>query len=577
MNLKSVELSLNGFISIHNGLILYEKSKILLRSDNDRASKKVKLISGGGAGHEPAHSGFIGHGMLTAIVSGDIFASPAVAAILNSILLTGDKNSNIILIVTNYTGDRLNFAFAAELAKVKYGYENIKTILVNDDCSIDNCKVRKSVGKRGLCGTVLIHKIAGAMAEKKYKIDEICYLCNQLLQDEKLFTIGVSFSMKDNQLTNIEIGKGIHGEPGIQFIEYNPDFDEIIEKMISKFLNRSIEKGSSICLLVNNLGGTSQHMMSLFSGILIEKLKNEFLLEKILQGSFQTSLNQEGITVTILSLEKNQQLLLDCLNFETSVPCSEFGCNKSSNLKKSVTGTELELNFEENGLNGFSLDEKGVECAKTILTFICEYLISAESKLNKIDEEFGDGDTGSTLKKGADSILSSLNENQIDLIHPARILQKISEIFQFSVGGTSGVLYGIFFQTSSQSFLGTKKLTMETWLDALKYGNESLMKYGLAEIGDRTMLDSLKGGEIALKKCIQEKLNVLSCVEGFAKGCEDAAKNTINMFPKSGRAAYTFSENNERKCEFPDPGAHAVEIWSQALFQGFKFVLNSEV
>lgn len=576
MNLKSVETSLNGFISIHKGLVLYKKSKILLRADNDRTSKKVKIISGGGAGHEPAHTGFIGEGMLTAVVSGDIFASPAVTAILNSILLSGDKRSNIILIVTNYTGDRLNFAFAAELAKVKYGYENIKTILVNDDCSIDNYKVRKSVGKRGLCGTVLIHKIAGAMAEKNYKIDEICDLCNDLLEQEKLFTIGVSFSVKDNSLNNIEIGKGIHGEPGILFIEYNPDFNEIIEKMISKFGSR-IQKGSSICLLINNLGGTSQHLLSLFSGILIEELNKEFSLEKILQGSFQTSLSQEGITVTVLSLEKNMELLLDCLNFATSVPCSEFGCNKSSDLKKSVIGTEEteEKMFEEQCLNGVSLDEKGVELAKTVLTFICEYLISAELILNKIDQEFGDGDTGSTLRKGADSIISSLNENQIDLFHPAKILQKISEIFQYSVGGTSGVLYGIFFQTSSQSFLGSK-ISIETWLEALEYGNKSLMKYGLAEVGDRTMLDSLKNGEMALKRCIQENLDVLSCIEGFAKGCEDAATNTINMFPKSGRAAYTFSENNDKKCQFPDPGAHAVEIWSQALFQGFKFVLNKK-
>lgn len=103
------------------------------------------------------------------------------------------------------------------------------------------------------------------------------------------------------------------------------------------------------------------------------------------------------------------------------------------------------------------------------------------------------------------------------------------------------------------------------------------MKYGLAEIGDRTMLDSLKGGEISLKKCIQtNSTDVLSCVEGFAIGCEEAAKNTINMYPKSGRAAYTFSENIDKKCKFPDPGAHAVEIWSQALFQGFKYVLNKK-
>lgn len=576
MNLKSVESSLNGFISIHKGLILYEKSKILLRADNDRTSKKVKLISGGGAGHEPAHSGFVGRGMITAIVSGDIFASPAVEAILNSILLSGDKNSNIILIVTNYTGDRLNFAFAAELAKVKYGYENIKTILVNDDCSIDNSKVRKAVGKRGLCGTVLIHKIAGAMAEKNYKIDEICNICNELLEQEKLFTIGVSFCSKDNSLKNIEIGKGIHGEPGIFFIEYSPDFNEIIEKMISKFGNR-IQNGSPICLLINNLGGTSQHLMSLFSAILIEKLKKQFLLEKILQGSFQTSLSQEGITVTILSLEKSMELLLDCLNFETSVPCSEFGCNKLSELKNSVIGKEEteEKLFEEKILEGVSLDEKGVELAKTVLTFICEYLTSAELSLNKMDEECGDGDTGSTLKKGADSILSSLNQNQIDQKHPAKMLQTISEIFQFNVGGTSGVLYGIFFQTSSQSFLGST-ISIKTWLKALKNGNKSLMKYGLAEIGDRTMLDSLKNGEICLKKCIEENLDVLSCVEGFAKGCEEAAKKTIDMLPKSGRAAYTFSENSSRKCQFPDSGAHAVEIWSQALFNAFKFVLNKK-
>jgi triose/dihydroxyacetone kinase / FAD-AMP lyase (cyclizing) len=334
--------------------------------------------------------------MLHSAICGDIFASPSVDKILNMILLTGDPHSNILLIVKNYTGDRLNFGLALEIAKLSFGYTSIQILLVDDDCSIDESQVQTSVGRRGLAGTVLIHKIAGAMSEQKFTREQIYQTCRSLLDNRKLITMGFSFSSTLTSLSNIEIGKGIHGEPGVLTIDKRDNFDEIIEVCYKKF-EKHIPPGSHICIMINNLGGTSLHLVNVFTLQLLKKFnESNYKIEKILSGCFLSSLSQEGLSVTLLDVSQNPAEFLSYLNHAVNVPAGLFaidGSNASTNSESIIDETShfpSERAVEHLNLNNFvKNDEVGIEIAKNILTFVCEALISCEEMLNKIDSELG--------------------------------------------------------------------------------------------------------------------------------------------------------------------------------------------
>lgn len=581
--MNSVNLFLNGFLSIHDGLICYKKNNIIQRINNNKCSKTVKLITGGGSGHEPAHAGYIGYGMLTTVVCGDIFTSPSVTSILNGILLTGDKTTPIILIVMNYTGDRINFGLACEIARTKYGYTNIRTVLVNDDCSIESEKVQKSVGKRGLAGTILLNKILGAMAELGFDIDECVSFVERILKEEQICTIGFTFTSNpvNLSLSNIELGKGVHGEPGVCTIDECPNFDEIIEKIIEKFLKK-IKVGSHIVILFNNLGGTSEFLFNVFAGVFLERITRSYQVTRTFIGTFITSLKQEGVSVSILDIENSTSSILEYLDFETNIPFNGFGTNTLNRRlqeKSVIIADDDEIatkigKIEQDGGNGVCLSNSTAVFLEAAIISVCNVLIENLEVLNKIDREFGDGDTGTTLSKGAVAILDAIQLKKLTFNYPKRLFQTMSELIQLIVGGTSGALYGLFFQSASRSFNDeSTEVSLFTWLNALTFGNRSLVEYGMAQIGDRTMVDPLLAAEMALKKAFMfdGNLSNLECLKLFSKICLESAEGTIKMIPKSGRASYTFAggEDEKRSCEFPDPGAFAVGLWSQAIYDTF--------
>ncbi|KAF0384418.1 dihydroxyacetone kinase [Gigaspora margarita] len=259
--------SLRGLCLTYPSLRLIEKEKIVYRADIDEIrQKQVTIISGGGAGHEPAHAAYVGSQMLSAAVSGNVFASPSVTAILAGIRRVQSPHGTL-LIVKNYTGDCLNFGLAAERAKS----EGIKVdmIIVGDDVSIGR---NSAVGRRGLAGTVLVHKAAGAVAAAGGTLEETKSVAS--LVAENIGTIGVAFdhckipgSSHSPTLPKgiIELGMGIHGEPGFQKIPLPPSRD-LVHKMLDTIINTDDPERSyldihpeknSIVLLVNNLGGLS--------------------------------------------------------------------------------------------------------------------------------------------------------------------------------------------------------------------------------------------------------------------------------------------------------------------------------
>lgn len=181
-----------------------------------------------------------------------VFTSPSPQSILAAIFNVGDTSRGILVIIKNYTGDRLNFGLACEIARNQHNI-NVKMLIVNDDCAIDDDHVRKSVGKRGLCGVVLIHKIAGAMAADGKSLDEIYDFCNELLEQKLLRTIGFSFHVSQyNQIVDIEIGKGIHQEPGVLKLDGELNFLAIVDILAGKLKLKGVNE--EVAIVFNNLG-----------------------------------------------------------------------------------------------------------------------------------------------------------------------------------------------------------------------------------------------------------------------------------------------------------------------------------
>ncbi|CAH2036110.1 unnamed protein product [Thlaspi arvense] len=320
---------IEGLVETYPGLQYLDglpEVKVVLRADVSAANyDKVAVISGGGSGHEPAQAGYVGEGMLTAAICGDVFASPPVDSILAGIrAVTGPKGC--LLVVTNYTGDRLNFGLAAEQAKTE-GFE-VETVIVGDDCALP--PPRGIAGRRGLAGTILVHKVAGAAAAAGLSLAEVAAEAKRA--SEMVGTMGVALSVcslpgqdASDRLgpEKMELGLGVHGEPGAAVVDIQP-VDVVVSHVLQQILIPEtnyvpITRGNSVVLMVNGLGGTPLMELMIAAGKAVAKLQLEYGLavDRVYTGSFMTSLDMAGFSISIM---KADQSILERLDAPTKAP-----------------------------------------------------------------------------------------------------------------------------------------------------------------------------------------------------------------------------------------------------------------
>lgn len=304
----------DGLVRAHGDILAQDKKYKIIKRKNLRKDK-VSLISGGGSGHEPSHAGFVGEGMLDAAVCGDVFASPSTMQIYNSILQTESKKGTL-LIIKNYSGDCMNFDAASEMAEEED--INVAKVYVNDDVAVEDSLY--TVGRRGVAGTVFVHKIAGALAEKGASLEEVKAVAEKTIKNVK--TIGFAFTsctvpakgsptfvLEEDMM---EFGVGIHGEPGIAK-EKVVSADELAVKMIDKLLLEGIYKeNDEIALLINGLGGTPMQELYLLNNSVGKYLDEKNIkVYKTLVGNYMTSLEMAGASVTMLKLDNELKELLN--------------------------------------------------------------------------------------------------------------------------------------------------------------------------------------------------------------------------------------------------------------------------
>ncbi|KAL6319975.1 hypothetical protein AAG906_037051 [Vitis piasezkii] len=477
---------IEGLVETYPGLQYldgFPQVKVVLRADVSGATyNKVAVISGGGSGHEPAHAGFVGEGMLTAAICGDVFASPSVDSILAGIrAVTGPMGA--LLIVKNYTGDRLNFGLAAEEAKSE-GYK---------------VEVAGAAAAAGL-------SLADVAAEARHA-------------SEMVGTMGVALTVctLPGQVTSdrlgpgkMELGLGIHGEPGAAVADLQP-VDVVVSHVLKQILSPEtnyvpITRGNRVVLLINGLGATPAMELMIAAGKAVPRLQLEhgLAVDRVYTGSFMTSLDMAGFSISVM---KADQAILQRLDAVTKAPHWPVG---------SLSRPQL---LNEQGC----ILEVAIEAA-------ANSVINLKDWLNEWDSKAGDGDCGSTMFRGATAILEDMKKFY-PLNDPAETVNEIGSSIRRAMGGTSGIIYDIFCKAAYAQLKANTKtvVTAKQWKDAFEASIAAVSKYGGASAGYRTMLDALIPA--------------------------------LTVLQEAGRSSYI---SGEILASVPDPGAMAAASWYQA-------------
>jgi dihydroxyacetone kinase len=516
--------AIDGLLRTANGKLArldgYPHIKVVVRTDWDKS--KVALVSGGGSGHEPSHAGFVGQGMLTAAVCGDIFASPSVDAVLAGILaVTGP--AGCLLIVKNYTGDRLNFGLAAERARA-LGHK-VSMVVVDDDVALPDLPQA-----RGVAGTLFVHKIAGALADQGADLESLTKAAAGVISH--VVSIGMSLdtctipgSPKEARIEigKAELGLGIHGEAGIEQVDYSGARDAMA--MVVDKLAPNIGDGPHVALL-NNLGGATPLEMAVLAEELARSSIGDQITWMVGPAPLMTSLDMQGFSVSLLPISSTEQTAL----LAPVAPRAWPGCLP--------VAAEAVLPLPD-GLAPIQPTPSAHARTEDFLDRCCTILMAAEEDLNALDAKSGDGDTGSTLATASRALIDAMP--RLPLADTTQLYRAIGQELSQTMGGSSGVLLAIFFAAA-----GDASANGANTIDALRAGLDRIQQVGGAGPGDRTMIDALQPALDALPDGLQ----------AAASAARAGADRTAQMTKaKAGRATYI---SEEKLAGHNDPGAEAV-------------------
>ncbi|MCW2818605.1 MAG: dihydroxyacetone kinase [Marmoricola sp.] len=545
---------LEGLVDADPGLVLLTGQTVVLRADHAEVAARgeVAIVSGGGAGHEPAHGGYVGAGMLTAAVVGDVFTSPSTDAVLAAVRAVGGQ-AGVLLIVKNYTGDRLNFGLAAEIVRAE-GID-VEMVVVGDDVALS--AEGDHAGRRGIAGTVLVHKAAGAAAARGEDLAAVAEVARTVAAGVRSMGVALGactvpavgrpgFELGEDE---VEWGLGIHGESGVERGALVPA-DEVAERLVAAVAeDLSLQGGQRVGVLVNNLGTTPPSELDVVArGVLAALRERGAEVERLWVGTFLTALDMPGCSVSVLALDDDLLGLLDEATTTSAWPAAHRG--RVSTRREVPTEAAVDQEPSGEGLADGAL-RQGLLAA-------CSALREAEPELTRMDGEVGDGDLGTGLDRGARAVEDEVGGYPAD---PAGALRAASATVRRAIGGTSGPLYSILLMRAAAVVEEGDATDAATWAAALRAGAEGIAEVGGASVGDRTMLDAL----VPLADTLAERLEAgddpASVLSAGLDAAREGTASTTDRVARVGRSSYL----GDRAKGTPDPGAHAVVVWADAV------------
>ena len=581
----------HGLAMAHPELEFVEKFKIVKKKEINE--DKVSLISGGGSGHEPAHAGFVGKGMLDAAVCGDVFASPSQVQVYNAIKKCA-TDKGVLLIIKNYSGDCMNFNNA--MADAQDDGLKVDAVYVNDDIAVKDSLY--TVGRRGVAGTVLVHKCAGAAAEQGKELEEVKRVANKVIENVRSFGFAFTsctvpaaghptFEIGDDEM---EFGVGIHGEPGRfrEKIDYsNGKFSDNLAERIVKDLKEDLglKKDEEVVLLINGFGGTPLQELYILNKSTTDALNAEGIkIHRTVVGNFMTSIDMAGASISVLRVDEELKKLVD---YPVNTPALTWGGAMNEQAAAAVEAMNAiakALNItpvaeahaakkatkaaaaEEDAGAVYEVEGKP-EVTETINTAafvqivdkMADVIIENEVPFCEADK-MGDGDFGMSIAKGFKQLKADWATRKKGDV--GEFLVSCSEIIKEYCGGASGPIWGSAFKYAGKAMAGKKVVDLKDIAFLFTEANRGVYETGKksfgkgAEIGDKTLVDALKPCAIALTKAAEEGKALREGLDLGAKAAHDGAEATKTHVATLGRAGTV----GERSIGYPDAGAHGLDV-----------------
>ncbi|GAB1759100.1 MULTISPECIES: dihydroxyacetone kinase subunit DhaK [Priestia] len=557
-----------GMVLAHPELNLIEKYKVIKKEQINK--NKVSIISGGGSGHEPAHAGYVGKGMLDAAVCGDVFASPSQIQIYQAIKETA-SDKGTLLVIKNYSGDMMNFKNAAYLAE-EDGIQ-VDYVKVDDDIAVQDSLY--TVGRRGVAGTVLVHKIAGAAAERGYDLSKVKEAAESAIANVKSIGIGLTsctvpakgtptFEIAEDEM---EFGVGIHGEPGIRR-EKIISADELAERMVTALLKEiGIEDGKGeVAVLINGFGSTPLQELYLLNHSVIRELsRRKVTIARTFVGNYMTAIDMAGASISIMKLDENLKSLLseECdtpaLKIKGEVPAVTY-----DEIIGSVEAPKVSYEVQTN--KEYSVVTENRLTLNNIIFMVdqmSECIIRNEIPFCELDSHAGDGDFGMSVAKGFKQLKAEWHEileNKSNDI--GNFLEACSIVIMEHCGGASGPIWGSAFRAAGKNTESKTELTLTEFAEMIQASVKGIQATGErsfgrgAVVGDKTLIDALVPYADTLTSSAAEGESLKHALVKAAEAAVEGAKSTEQIVARMGRAGTV----GERSLGYPDAGAHGLGV-----------------
>lgn len=583
----------HGLAKAHPELEFVEKYKIVKKVDiND---DKVSIISGGGSGHEPAHAGFVGKGMIDCAVCGDVFASPSQVQVYNAIKQCA-TDKGVLLVIKNYSGDCMNFNNA--MSDAQDDGIKVDAVYVNDDIAVKDSLY--TVGRRGVAGTVLVHKCAGAAAEQGKSLEEVKAVANKVIENVRSFGFAFTsctvpaaghptFEIGDDEM---EFGVGIHGEPGRfrEKIDYSKGtFADDLSKRIVKDLieDLGIKKGEDVVLLINGFGGSPLQELYILNNSVNKALDEAGIkIHRTIVGNFMTSIDMAGASITVLRADSEIKALID---YPVSTPALTWGAAMDASAEAAVEAMKaISKALGVTPVEAASCEKKGKKKAAQnadddanavyevkgkavigetinlpafvkIVEKMADVIIENEVPFCEADQ-MGDGDFGMSIAKGFKQLKADWATRKKGDI--GQFLVSCSEIIKEYCGGASGPIWGSAFKYAGKAMEGKQEVNLKDIAFLFMEANRGVFETGKksfgkgADIGDKTLVDALKPCALALTKAAEEGKKLQQGLDLGAKAAHEGAEATKSHVASLGRAGTV----GERSIGFPDAGAHGLDV-----------------
>lgn len=566
---RLIEDLIEGMVSAHpKHLYVDGPTGRAIVARNGPRDGKVGIVVGGGSGHEPAFAGYVGRGLADAAPLGNIFASPSPSQIMDA-GIAADGGAGVLFLYGNYTGDVMNFGMAEE-ALAEQGIK-AKSFVVTDD--VASAPIEKKQERRGIAGDFFVFKVAGAAADLGLSfnaVDEAAKRANEATR-----TMGVALSactMPQTGMTNfelpvgeMEIGMGIHGEPGV---ERGPagSADAVAEKLMQPILNElALTEGDRVAVLVNGLGSTSLLELYTLHRRVAQLLADaDVVIHQSWVGEYCTSLDMEGASITLMKLDDDLQTWLD---HPCDTPALQVGATAAPQFAERRSQKTRAIHKEAQAVDRSALKSEGEispEHFRDMMHASIRVVQEKRDELNALDGAIGDGDHGLTMEIGWKAVQSVLDATDgSETI--TELCDEIAEAFLESVGASAGPLYSSGFKSAGQAVsdrLNLNASAMAAWVAGMATGIQSR---GGAEVGQKTMIDAWVPAATAARDAAARGSSAKGCLSDAARAAAAGAESTAHLISQMGRS----KKLGERARGHVDPGAASAALllsaWAEAL------------